>query len=505
MKLRKSVSTVLALLIFITFITGCSNIEWDFYNLSKEINNLEQYHITNEMGFSLEHISPEITGVDEEKISILNSIIKKYHIITDLKVDKISSKFIYTYYLKDKNTGEVQEILNSQSDGNVLYVRVDKLFNFIKSFGDEEVNNEVNQVFANVQYISIEKEEMKNLLKESYDNDELLAEKTTEMFFNFGTYMDKNKVWREMAEGLLKDVYDGYEMGIVKEDNNRYTISLTVEDGVMVFASLIKYSIDNIEEIGSYLKEFIKTLDSTEKQLLLRAYNLDLDNFIENIDTMIENIKANKDTYTYYIDLMTSNIQNFKTINYWEGTKINYSLEKTNDNEYKVDLNGTINYNMSAAEQNTLKVVFSQKSTINTIDDISIVHPTENIMKVSELIKIKEAFEEFNKQKLVTLNLDLDNGYYISSSKDGGIEEGVMEVKVIEASSYLPLKEIGYILGEQINWDDQKRQPYVEQGGMKIFLKSIIINGNSFIPSREFENLGYEVIWDDKSNIITIQ
>ena len=328
MKLRKSVSTVLALLIFITFITGCSNIEWDFYNLSKEINNLEQYHITNEMGFSLEHISPEITGVDEEKISILNSIIKKYHIITDLKVDKISSKFIYTYYLKDKNTGEVQEILNSQSDGNVLYVRVDKLFNFIKSFGDEEVNNEVNQVFANVQYISIEKEEMKNLLKESYDNDELLAEKTTEMFFNFGTYMDKNKVWREMAEGLLKDVYDGYEMGIVKEDNNRYTISLTVEDGVMVFASLIKYSIDNIEEIGSYLKEFIKTLDSTEKQLLLRAYNLDLDNFIENIDTMIENIKANKDTYTYYIDLMTSNIQNFKTINTGKELKLTILSKK---------------------------------------------------------------------------------------------------------------------------------------------------------------------------------
>ena len=30
-----------------------------------------------------------------------------------------------------------------------------------------------------------------------------------------------------------------------------------------------------------------------------------------------------------------------------------------------------------SAEQNTLKVVFSQKSTINTIDDISIVHPTK--------------------------------------------------------------------------------------------------------------------------------
>ena len=52
--------------------------------------------------------------------------------------------------------------------------------------------------------------------------------------------------------------------------------------------------------------------------------------------------------------------------------------------------------------------------------------------------------------------IDLDTGYTVS-----GFGENVVDVKVIDGSSYLPLRAVGELLGEDIKWDNQRKQPYV--------------------------------------------
>jgi len=123
-------------------------------------------------------------------------------------------------------------------------------------------------------------------------------------------------------------------------------------------------------------------------------------------------------------------------------------------------------------------------------------------------MQIDKAFNEaamMNIDKPISLNVDLDNGYYISSYTEGKKEEGKLNIKVIDSASYLPLRDIGNVLGENITWDNAKKQPYVSKNGTTIYLKARLIDGTSYIPSREFEKLGYKVIWDAKSNIVHIQ
>lgn len=506
MKLKKSFSIVVAVIMLVSLLTGCSSAEWGFYNLSQEVNALKKYQVTGEMSLSLDNISPELVRVPSEQFSLVQSIVNKYNLVIDCKVDSVASKLNFTYYIKDKNTAEQKEIIKLQSDGNKVYIKVDELFNFIKSFGNEEVNRSIDQIYANVQYFSIDRQEMKEILTEAYNN-EALAEKMCEIYFDFGSLREQNKAWQDLYKGLMENVYDEYEMGIVKEDNNKYTVSLTLQDSVNVFASFAQYSIDHIEEIGTYLKESIANLNDAQKQLL-NVYALDADSFNSSIDRMVQNVTENKELYKYQIDLATLAMQNPSFNSIWEGTQLEYSFEKTKDNVYVSNVNGKINYNDSITEKNIFKGSFTIKETIKEIDSVPMEVPTGNVLTLREIVEIEKAFKEayiMDADKAIHLSVDLDNGYYISSYNEEKLEEGKLNIKVIDSTSYLPLRDIGNVLGENIQWDVAKKQPYVHYKGTAVYLNARVIGGTSYIPSREFSKLGYQVIWDAKSNIVHIQ
>lgn len=506
MKLKKNFSLALAIIMLVSLLTGCSSAEWGFFNLSQEASALEKYQVTAEMGLSLDHIDSELIAGQTEQFSKVQSVLNNYNLVMDCKVDTIDSKLNFTYYIKDKNTAEQKEVLNLQSDGNKIYIKVDDLFNFIKSFGNEEVNRNIDQAFANVQYISIDREEMKDILKDAYDN-EVIAEQMTRIYFDFGSFTEQNRAWQDIYKGLMEEVYDEYEMGIIKEDNNKYTVSLTLQDAVNVFASFAHYTIDHIEELGAYLKESVSNLNDVQTQLL-SIYELDVDSFNSTIDNLVKNVQENKELYKSQIDFATLSTENPTFDSMWEGTQFDYSFRKTKDNAYVADLNAKINYNDPVTAKNVLKASFTLKETIKAIDSVTIVAPTENVLTMAELMQIDKAFNEaamMNIDKPISLNVDLDNGYYISSYTEGKKEEGKLNIKVIDSASYLPLRDIGNVLGENITWDNAKKQPYVSKNGTTIYLKARLIDGTSYIPSREFEKLGYKVIWDAKSNIVHIQ
>lgn len=503
MKFRKGFSLILVMAMLMSLLAGCSNAEWGLYNLSQEINDLEKYETTGEMGITLDYINPELAGTSSEMISQIQSVLNEYSLTFNAEADVKASKLVFTYYFKNKNTGEQKEIMHLQSDGDTLYIKVDDLFNFMKSFGNEELNTGIDQIFANVQYISIGKEEMKELLLKAYMGNEELAELVTQVYFDFGTFYEQNKSWQGLFEGLIKDVYDDYEMGIVKEDKNKYTVSLSLEGMVDVLASFANYSIDHIEELGSYLTTSVNDLNDSQKQLL-GLYDMEVDNIDEEINTWVEMIKTDKDTFKSQIDLMISYAKNPEIKKAWEGTQLDYFFEKTDDDVYKTGYNGTVSYIDPITKANMFKVSFVINQTVKEIDSVSITTPTENVLTIKELMKITEAFEPvaMDTPELETLYINLNNGYYLL-----GYEEGTINVKVIESTSYLPLREVGDLLGKTIYWDSEKKQPYVEleQGAAKVYLEAKVLDGTSYIPSREFEKVGYRVEWDAVNNIVSFQ
>lgn len=475
---------VLIMVMIFSLLTGCSKEEKGLYNLSQEMNGLDKYQITGEMSFSLDQVDPELFGLSSQELSLVQSILNNYNFTFDAKIDTVASKLIFTNYIQNKNTGEQKVLLTVLSDGNKVYLKMDDFFNYIKSFGNEETNREIDREFASVQYISIDRQEMKDMFTELY-NSELLAEQLTKVYFDLGSFVKMNKEWQKNYKDLMEKVYDEYEMGIVKESNNKYTVSLSLQDTVNVFASFLKYSIDHIEELDVYLKQEIP--------------NLGLDNDKINevnmfLNSMVNNIKDNKELYKSQIDLGLSAVDS--SISMWEGSQFEYSLEKTKDNAYVVDFSGKINYHDAANAEKSFKGSCIVKQTVKGIDSVTFTVPTENILTMTELRKIAES--AINEP--IKLNINLKNGSYTS-----GNQEGKLGIKVIDSTSYLPLKEIGNILGENINWDSAKKQPYVEKNGAKNYLNAKVIGGTSYIPSREFEKLGYKVLWDAKSNTVNIE
>jgi len=490
--LKKSIALFFTMIMMISFTVGCSSVEWGVYNLSKEMGSLEKYQVTGEIGVTLDNFDSQDTYFNTEFVSPIQEVLNQYSLVFDSKIDTKASKMMITYYIKDKNNGSKEVVTSLLSDGNVIYIKANDLFEFIKN----KLGEDLTQIYGDVQYISINKEEMKELLMETYNEE--LADLIYDVCFNLGSYTEQNRAWQNVFEGAMKEVYDKYDMGIIKKGKDKYTISLTPEIIIKTFTSLANYSIDNIDNLGSYMKKSIGSLDDSQKQLL-KIYDIDLSNFENDIDKVVKEVRENKEFFKGAMDEIIVSVDNNEIIDSIKGTKMDYSLEKTKEGIYKINYNAILNINDELSKKNILKTTITMDQTIKPINDIIINISKENVIAIREFYEAAQSIEQYIDETNI-LSIDLDNGYYVV-----GFDEGVVNVKVIEGSSYLPLKEVGGLLNENISWDNDKKQPFVAMNGTNVYFNSLIINGTSYIPLRELERLGYTVDWEAKSNIVTIK
>ena len=181
-------------------------------------------------------------------------------------------------------------------------------------------------------------------------------------------------------------------------------------------------------------------------------------------------------------------------------SKIDYSFEKTSDNKYVGNLNVLVEYKDPDTNKNLFKATLSIKNGYYAIDAFSVEAPTENVISIKELTEdiYGTNYPQYNFNQGVMI--DLDTGYTVS-----GFGENVVDVKVIDGSSYLPLRAVGELLGEDIKWDNQRKQPYVNAyENAFIYLDAKIIEDTSFVKLREIEKIGYTVTWDPDTNMVSI-
>jgi hypothetical protein len=100
-----------------------------------------------------------------------------------------------------------------------------------------------------------------------------------------------------------------------------------------------------------------------------------------------------------------------------------------------------------------------------------------------------------------SVTIDLDSGFAFSGS---GFNETVVNVKIINGASYLPLRAVGELLGEDVMWDNDKKQPYIVKNGNSIYLNAKVIGNASYVPMRELEKVGYTVYWEAQTNMVKI-
>ncbi|NLJ88345.1 MAG: hypothetical protein GX327_06115 [Epulopiscium sp.] len=490
MNFKKAFSLLLVLTMTISFLSGCSSEEIALYNLAKEANSLERYVAMGEVECSIDYEDALL----DEFISFLD----KYSFLYEIKIDINNSLVDGSYYIKDKKDNKVTPIVTLKSNGETIYVKIDDLLNFVNTIAGDESYENPFESFGDVKYISFSRDDFVEILSASYGNYEL-AEQMASVYFDMKSYKVKNQAGMDIIGDTVFEVYKDYEMGIVKENgNNKYSLSVNAEETVAVIASLINYTIDNIEKIEAYSKASLSVLSESEKQALI-TNGITVNDLMNGINEMVTDISSNKEEYKKEInDSLDLTKEEVKRL--FGNSKIDYSFEKTSDNKYVGNLNVLVEYKDPDTNKNLFKATLSIKNGYYAIDAFSVEAPTENVISIKELTEdiYGTNYPQYNFNQGVMI--DLDTGYTVS-----GFGENVVDVKVIDGSSYLPLRAVGELLGEDIKWDNQRKQPYVNAyENAFIYLDAKIIEDTSFVKLREIEKIGYTVTWDPDTNMVSI-
>jgi len=125
----------------------------------------------------------------------------------------------------------------------------------------------------------------------------------------------------------------------------------------------------------------------------------------------------------------------------------------------------------------------------------------QHTMKIGGTVQVTSpggaiiTYTELEKRMPNQMKVNVDSGIY-HSNRGFLSSSGTMEVHLVDNYTYLPLRLIGESLGEKIGWDQALYQAYAEQNGQRIYMTSKYFNNRAFIKIRDFERLGYTVVWD---------
>ncbi len=491
---KKWLTLLGAAVFLVILLTGCSRAEMGYYNLQKEINNLKLYESTGEITFNLEQLPGELTkGEDATTIALIQSIFKNTSLSYTAKVDVNQQLFDEKFYLKDRITGNQREILSITGKGESLYIKVGELVRYLKSFNNPELNKQLDQLLGGAEYLRVDSKELYEIMTENMKNSD-----STGLYSPFirgpsNIYPNLQKqqsLSQKLLDGLIQ-AYDQYEPGLVKQEGNKYVISLDAAGLLKTLDSLVHYSITNSEKLGSAAKLFISGLDN-EEMAILGLDPAKKTEYILGIDGIIATADAGREKYLPQFEEAISKTGK-ELIELLQGSKITATLEKLNAKSYGSAVDMTIKVKDPKHPEETIGFSASVRDTTRVVGPFAVAIPTAGVLTLTEL--------QARMPKVMAIAVN-KNSYTFSQGMN--TSSGTIDVKLIDNRAYLPLRPVAGILNENVGWDTETHRAYIERNGERIDMTGIISNDRTYVKIRDFEKLGYKIDWNEDLKIVEI-
>gem|GEM_PF-926862 len=491
---KKFLTLLCAVVFLVSLLTGCSRAEIGYYNLQKEINNLKLYESTGEITFDLEQLPGELTkGEDATTIALIQSIFKNTSLSYTAKVDINQQIFDEKFYLNDRTTGNQKEILSITGKGETLYIKVDELVRYLKSFNNPELNRQLDQLFGGATYLRIESKELYEIMAENKKNSGSAGQFPPLMpgYPNIHINLQKQQALNQkLFDGLIQ-AYDQYEPGLVKQEGNKYVISLDAAGLVKTLNSLIHYSITNSDKLGTVAKLFINSLDD-EEMAMLGLDPAKKNDYILGIDGITAAADAGREKYLSQFEEAISKTEK-EVIELLQGSRITTTLEKLNAKTYGSTVDMMIRVKDPVTREVTFGFTASIRDTTRVIEPFAAAIPTAGVLTLTEL--------QARMPKVMAIAVD-KNSYTISQGMK--TSSGTIDVKIIDGRTYLPLRLIGETFNENVVWNPETHRAYVERNGERIDMTGVISNNLTYVKIRNFEKLGYKIDWNEDLKIVEI-
>ena len=479
----KLLPVFLLLSMVITLAVGCSQEELGFLELQKEINELTVFEDSGEMVLALKGVPAPATA-DAAELLLYNLLQKGITVKYNGKADLENKTMDYTFSYFNDTIGTELEISRFICKDNIMYIKIDTLGDFLKVIGATEASSEFQKIFGDTEYLSMTTEEY--LQNMNLPEDFPLASIYQTSFMN----TDLNQIFQKLMLGL-PEAYQNYSTGLVVKNGNSFTWQLTGREAVEFFGGFLKYTLENIPDLEKWLVSFINNL-SADEMTLLGMEPQQKTEMLMLLSMFSREITENKGTYLQAIDEGMAELLKDKEVQKAaEGINISYTLGKNRPNSYTNKYSFDLNFNKNDSQ---ISVQLTANSQINKTAPFVLALPTSSIM----------TYTEFLNKITKTMEIQIDTNSYTLTDTNGVSQNNLETIQNIENQTYLPMRQIAQLLGEEVGWDAANSRAYVLKNGVEIDLTGVIIDGRTYIKTRDFAKLGYQVNWDDATRTVKI-
>lgn len=486
MSSKKRMALLLVLMMIIMgLLSGCSNAEKGYYNLIKEANNQKVCEQTGSIELKMEELPDSVfEGEDVFTKETVKKAIDNSRIDFQGKADINQGLFHYDFTIVDNSTGVENELISIIGKDDTIYIKIDGLVSFLKKFGDAKENKEINRILKDVEYVSLSSQDLEEIMPPGSSEVGL-----TDNFLQRAS--EQQKVQMRLLDGLINQVYNKYEANLVTGTNNKYTLTLRVADSIDIIKPAAVYTIENIDQLGTFLKSFLNGLTEDEITALGLTPELMI-GIIPGIDQMVDDVNQNRDQYLAEIENLSADSMDELT-KILNDTELVSTIEKKGTQTYETTTKLRIHFTDEEPTE-SLNCTFNLKQTLKAVRNVQVVAPTAKVITLTDL----------EKRMPNRMTVDVDNGNY-SLQTGFNTDVGTMDVHFANNYTYLPMRKIAETLDEKAGWDGKVKQAYVEKDGQRIKMTGIIIEGRTFVKTRDFQQLGYKVNWDMQERTVMIE
>ena len=461
--IKKLISLALVGLMLISTLTGCGVNDLGYFNYSKELAKITEFSFENKTHIGIsEAVAGEAYNVD-------------FELVGEANVEELKSMYVSFDLLFKINEMKLEKPLNFKIVDNNLYVSKNSLLEVIAL---EEVLNGTN--------------ETEKVFQELYNND--LKDIEYILLTDLGeVYNDvtSNEMTDNSIEYLTK-AFKGFDSKLVTKTSKGYSLKLTSENALAFIKNLVSFLSDNkvlvFDETVKYVEEFyqnvkIEGMTEEDKQQMFTELWDSRQDFYDFIDEAV--IVLDSGELDSYFDMVKGS--NIKQEVYKSGSTYNEIAEA----------------NIVVDDVNMVNFVSNTKVTPKTVKKVALTGEVITLEEVEALYEeVETKINPIQKLELEWYSEDTE-AMVTSTRLEGNTDFDFQPYTIIDGRIYLPLRYVGESFGEEVAWDDATKTAYIIRGEEKINMTGIIMDSKTMIKIRDFEKLGYTVVYEQVDNLST--
>lgn len=490
----KKVIIALLIMVMLSTLVSCSVEEISMYSLMSEMSKLDSVESTNTISVSLDEkfMSETLESMPADLEELRKTLTSGFEIKYTSKLKKKPLEYEIVIELKNKGEGDFRKVTTLIGNETTTYVKLDDLLKFIKPYvisDDPVINETIDNIIAEVEYLKIDLNAIK------YDNNSTSYDSSLLL----GALQDKKSI--ELVDEFIETIkaaFKDFSFDIINKKDNGYELNLGPKDIKPLYVKLTKYIMNNIDLIAGKLTEKVNSMNNEQMKTLDETYGIktEKDEIISGIEDFKEQVK---EASSEEIEELENDEYFDEEIKNFEGSYFKYYVSKTEEGLYESTSDLKIQYEDEYSAKFAANIFAASK--LKVLDDFTLAVPLK-FTTVEDLNDIIYATVPI-KAKKVKVNLNKKNADI--EYNNGGKKNVKMQYITKNGYNYLPLRTIGETLGEEVGWDNSKREPYVIVKGERVVMKGLNKDNRTYVKVRDFEKIGYGISWDGESREVFIE